>query len=196
MVNLSSFGAHLPEGAGPVSGAYRVEQALNTLDESVSVVHLRPGYFYYNLLNNINMIKHMGITGANYGGEGFTLPLVAPTDIAAVAAEELGYTHENAVKKIRYIVSDEATTDQIAAALGNAIGKPGLSWVAFSDEQMLQGALQAGLPQEVANNFVEMGGALRSGKMSEDYLLHKPETFGNVKLADFAQTFGSSIQLP
>ena len=31
VVNLSSVGAHLPEGAGPVSGLYRAEQALNEL---------------------------------------------------------------------------------------------------------------------------------------------------------------------
>ncbi len=192
VVNLSSFGAHLPDGAGPVSGLYRVEQALNTLDEGVSVVHLRPCSFYYNLMANVDMIKHMNIIGANYGGEGFTIPQVDPTDIAAAAAEELGETHENAVRKIRYVVSDEVTTDQIASTLGNAIGKPQLPWVAFSDEQMLQGALQAGLPEEVAKNYVELGAAIRSGKMSEDYLLHKPETLGKVKLADFAQTFAAA----
>lgn len=184
----------MPEGAGPVSGTYRVEQALNTLDNDVSVVHLRPGYFYYNLMANIDMIKHMGIMGANYGGKGFTLPLVDPADIAAVAAEELVNYNENAVRKIRYIVSDEVTTDQIAATLGSAIGKPGLPWVPFSDEQMLQGAVQAGLPEEAAKNLVEMGGALRSGKMSEDYLLHKPETFGKAKLAGFAETFAAAYE--
>lgn len=192
VVNLSSFGAHLPEGAGPVSGIYRVEQALNTLDEGVSIVHLRPCSFYYNLMANVDMVKHLNIIGANYGGEGFTIPLVDSTDIASVAAEELGETHENAVRKIRYIVSDEVTTDQIASALGNAIGKPQLPWVVFSDEQMLQGAIQAGLPEEVAKNYVELGSAMRSGKIAEDYLQHKPETFGNVKLANFAEAFAAA----
>src|SRR3954452_11955402 len=31
IVNLSSIGAHMPEGCGPVSGLYRVEAALNAL---------------------------------------------------------------------------------------------------------------------------------------------------------------------
>ena len=32
VVNLSSIGAHMPDGCGPVSGLYFVEQALNALE--------------------------------------------------------------------------------------------------------------------------------------------------------------------
>jgi uncharacterized protein YbjT (DUF2867 family) len=32
VVNLSSMGAHMPEGCGPVSGLYHVEQSLNALE--------------------------------------------------------------------------------------------------------------------------------------------------------------------
>ena len=66
IVNLSSMGAHMPDGCGPVSGLFFVEKALNDL-VGVNVKHLRPGFFYPNFLGNIGMIKHMGIIGANYG---------------------------------------------------------------------------------------------------------------------------------
>src|SRR3989339_1471755 len=66
VVNLSSMGAHMPEGCGPVSGLYFVEKALDAL-EGVNVKHLRPGFFYTNFLGQIGMIKNMGITGGNYG---------------------------------------------------------------------------------------------------------------------------------
>jgi len=49
VVNLSSVGAHMAEGAGPVSGLYKVEQALDSIP-GATVLHLRPAYFYYNLL--------------------------------------------------------------------------------------------------------------------------------------------------
>lgn len=192
VVNLSSYGAHLPEGAGPVSGLYRVEQSLNMLDGDVSVVHLRPAYFYNNLLSNIDLIRHMGIMGANWGGEGFTLPIVDPSDIAAVAAEELVVVHENRNRKVRYVISDEVTSQQIASTLGSAIGKPDLQWVVFSDEQFVQGAMQAGLPEHGAKSYAELGASMRSGKLDEDYQLHKPETMGKVKLADFAKTFAAA----
>jgi hypothetical protein len=62
VVNLSSVGAHLPDGCGPVSGLYRVEQALNEL-KNTNIKHLRPVWFYSNLFANIGMIKHMNILG-------------------------------------------------------------------------------------------------------------------------------------
>ncbi len=88
VVNLSSIGAHLQDGVGPVSGLYRVEQALNTLSD-VHIKHLRPPYFYNNLLANIGMIKSMSIIGGNYAIAEGKFPIVSPLDIAAVAAEEL-----------------------------------------------------------------------------------------------------------
>jgi len=185
VVNLSSIGAHLAEGCGPVNGAHLVEQELNRLDQ-VDVKHLRPGFFYTNLLNDINMIKHAGIFGNNYGGDS-TVLLVHPVDIAAVAAAELlrgNYTG----KSIRYIVSDERTSKGIAAALGAAIGQPELPYVAFSDEEAVNGAVQAGLPLEIARNFVEMGSAVRNGQMIADYKQH-PVPFQKIKLEDFAKEF-------
>ena len=50
--------------------------------------------------------------------------------------------------------------------------------------------LQAGLPHEIAARYVEMGGSLRSGKMTEDYQLHKP-TLSEARLEDFAREFGA-----
>lgn len=188
VVNLSSMGAHMPKGCGPVSGLYFVEKALNALDK-VNVKHLRPGFFYNNFLANVGMVKHMGIIGANYG-EAATLVLVHPDDIAEVAAEELQNLSFKG-KSIRYVVSDEKTTNEVAATLGNAIGKPELPWVNFKDEDSIGGMLQAGLPEDVAKNYAEMGAAMRSGEMASDYLKKKPSEFGKTKLEAFAPVFAA-----
>lgn len=45
---------------------------------------------------------------------------------------------------VRYIASDESDTEEIALVLGNAIGKPDLKWMKFSDEQALEGMLKGG----------------------------------------------------
>jgi uncharacterized protein YbjT (DUF2867 family) len=190
VVNLSSIGAHTAEGCGPVSGLYRAEQALNELTDT-HILHLRPGYFYYNLLGNLGLVKNMDIMGSNFGGPDFTLIMSTPPDIADVAFEELlhlpftGHT-------VRYIGSDERSTDEIAAVLGQAVGKPGLRWVVFPNEQALQGMLQAGLPEEIARNYVEMGDGLRTGLMSEDYWKHRPATLEKTKLENFAQVFADA----
>lgn len=188
VVNLSSIGAHMPEGCGPVSGLYFVEKALNELN-GVNVKHLRPGFFYPNFLANVGMVKHAGIIGGNYG-DGTTLTLVFPGDIAEVAAEEmlnLNFTG----KSIRYIMSDEKTTNEVAAILGKAIGKPELPWVNFKDEETLGGMVQAGVPEEIARNFAEMGSAMRSGEMISDYLKNKPSEFGKTKLEHWAPVFAA-----
>ena len=188
VVNLSSIGAHMADGCGPVSGLFFVEKALNALPD-VNVKHLRPGFFYPNFLANIGMIKHMGIMGGNYG-EGTKLVLVHPDDIAEAAAEELlGLSFSG--KSVRYITSDEKTTGEVAAILGKAIGKPELPWINFKDEDTVAGMIRGGLSQEIAENYAEMGAAMRSGEMASDYTLHRPSVFGKTKLEAFAPVFAA-----
>lgn len=189
VVNLSSVGAHLSEGCGPVSGIYHAERALNNLS-NVNILHLRPCYFYHNLLSNVGLIKNAGIIGGNFAVTDNKFAIVDPQDIAEVAFQELLFLKFTG-HSVRYIASDEVSTDAIAQKIGAAIGKPDLKWVKFSDEQALQGMLHAGLSKEVAENYVEMGSALNSGKMMEDYWKKHPSTLGKTKLADFAKTFAA-----
>jgi uncharacterized protein YbjT (DUF2867 family) len=135
------------------------------------------------------MVKHMDIIGGNYG-ENATLVLVHPENIAEVAAEELLNLSFKG-KSLRYIVSEEKTTQEVAATLGKAIGKPDLPWINFRDEETMGGMLQAGVPEEIAKNYAEMGAAIRSGEMDSDYRKNKPAVFGKTKLEDFAPVFAA-----
>jgi uncharacterized protein YbjT (DUF2867 family) len=187
IVNLSSIGAHLPEGTGPIKGLYDVEHTLDALD-GVAVKHLRAGFFYNNFYANVKMIKHMGILGSNYAGSNH-LPLVNPADIADAAAEELQQHFTG--NGIRYVVSDERTAGEAASILGAAIGKPDLKWVEFSDADALGGMKQAGLREEMAKNYTEMGTAVRENKLWDDYIKHKPAVLGKRKFAEFAKEFAA-----
>ena len=187
VVNLSAIGAHLPQGGGLSSLYYYVEQELNKL-ENVDVVHLRPGSFYFNFFGNIEMIKHMSVIGNNYAAT--ALPLTHPMDISVAAFEELMALNFKG-KRVRYVVSDELSTDNIATVLGEAIGKPDLKWVKFGDEDALNGLLQAGLTKVVASNLVEMGQGVESGLGFTDYLQHKP-ILGSHKFEEFAKEFASA----
>jgi uncharacterized protein YbjT (DUF2867 family) len=190
VVNLSSIGAHLPEGVGPVSGIYEFEQMLNGI-AGLNVKHLRPSFFYYNFLAQIGLIKQAGIMGANYGAEDQKIPLVHTDDIARVALEELlalTFTGNSA----RYIVSDFRTTKEITDVLGKAVGKE-IPWVVFTDEQQKEGLLQAGLSETHSHGYTEMGNALRSGKMQEEVIKVQPEK-GAIKLEEFAKTFAAAFK--
>ena len=156
----------------------------------MNIKHLRPPYFYNNLLANVGMIKGMGIIGANFSVAEGQFPIVAPVDIAAVAAEELlslSFTGHS----VRYFASDEVSTDKIASVLGAAIGKPDLKWVAFTDEQALGGMIQAGLPEEIAKNYAEMNHSIQTGDMFADYFKNRPTNFEKVKIEEFAKTFAA-----
>jgi uncharacterized protein YbjT (DUF2867 family) len=191
VVNLSSVGAHLPDGCGPVSGLYRAEQALNELG-NINVLHLRPSYFMSNFLGSINMVRHMNILGSNFGGDDFKLVLTDTSDIADIASTAL-LNLDFKGKSYQYIVSDVRTTGDIAAVLGKAVHKADLPWVTFSNEEALGGLLQAGFTAEVAKNYVEMGQAISDGTMMADYWSSEPLQ-GKVKLEDFAQVFASVYQ--
>ncbi|HET7898368.1 MAG TPA: NAD-dependent dehydratase, partial [Flavisolibacter sp.] len=111
--------------------------------------------------------------------------------IAEAAAEELlqlKFTGHS----VRYLASDESTAKDVANALGTSIGKAGLPYVEFSDEDTLNGMKGAGLPEEVALNYTEMGHSLRTGRMMEDYWKNRPKTLGKVKLNDFAKEFATA----
>jgi uncharacterized protein YbjT (DUF2867 family) len=193
-VQLSSIGAHMRKGAGPVDGLGYLEEQLLKLP-AVNVKMLRPSYFYYNLFGMIPLVKGMSIMGANYGGTEEKLVLVHTSDIAdAVYAALSGLQFTG--HTVEYIASDERTTDEIAAVLSAAIDKPGTPWVVFSDEQSLQGMRQAGLSETIADGYNALGMGIRTGAVQEDYWKNRPASFGKIKLEDFAREFAAAFNAP
>ncbi|QEM11132.1 NmrA family NAD(P)-binding protein [Mucilaginibacter rubeus] len=187
VVVLSSIGAHLDSGVGPIKGIHDVEGILSELD-GIAIKFIRAPFFYINFYSNIPLIKHQGIIGSNYPADA-RLIMVHPKDIAAAVAEELQQDFTG--KSVRYIVSDESTPGDTASVLGEAIGNPNLPWIEFTDEQLADGLQQAGVPPEMTRNFVEMGTAVRSAKIWEDYDKHRPAAKGKVSLHDFAKEFAA-----
>lgn len=189
VVMLSSIGADLPTGNGPIAGLYNIEKIYETL-ENVSLTFLRAGFFFTNLYNDVPMIKGGGIIGSNYPATA-TIPFVHPEDIASAVAEELQKTTSG--KNVRYIISDVRTAGDVAKVLGEAIDKPQLPWIEFTDEQSLGGMKQAGLPEEMAGLYLEMGSGLRSGKIQEHFLGNTFSVDGKIKLEDFAKEFAAKF---
>lgn len=187
VVNLSSIGAHLESGTGPIAGIHDAEIILNEL-ENVSIKHIRAPFFYINFYGSIPLIKNQGIMGDNYPATS-RLVMVHPADIATAVAEELSQSFTG--KSIRYLVSDDRTISEIVPVLGSAINKPDLPWIEFTDEQTLNGLLQAGLPPVIAAMFTEMGTAIRKGILWEDYDKNKPAKHAAHSLEIFAGEFAA-----
>jgi len=189
VVNLSSIGGHLPEGAGPISGMHHAEVELDKL-EDVNILHLRPGFFFTNFYHNVDMVKNMNIIGANYKPDSL-IAAVSPADIAVAAADALKADLQG--KSHVYIVGSEQTSTEVAAILGAAIGKPELPWVEFADEDVVNAMEKNGATHDVAVNYAEMGAVIKTGQINEDYKTSKNVIIGKVTLADFAKDFAKAF---
>ncbi len=188
---LSSIGAHMGRGAGPIDGSAYLESKLNELSD-IQTVCLRPSYFYYNFFSMIPLIKNMGIMGSNMPAD-HNLVLTHTSDIADIASDYLLADKFNG-KEILYISSDVKTLGEVSSAIGKSIGKPDLSWVQFTDEQSLNGALQAGLSHTIADGYTTMGAAISSKELEADYWKNKEKAaIGKVKLDDFVQEFAGAF---
>lgn len=190
-VQLSSIGAHMGQGAGPIDGLSYLEKRLESID-GINVKKLRPSYFYTNFYNLIDLIKQAGILGSNMGNGEQKLVLTHPKDIAAAAAKQL-LALDFKGQSIEYVSSDIRPFSDIAKVLGDAIGQPELPWISFSDEESLQGMLQSGLPEIFAKSYVQMGKSIREGFIQEDYFSRNEQPQGKVKLEDFAKEFKKSF---
>lgn len=190
IVQLSSIGAHMGTGAGPIDGLAYLEKGLESVD-GINVIKLRPSYFYTNFLTMIDMIKHAGILGSNMGNGDFKLILTHPKDIAAAAAKHL-LALDFKGQSFEYVSSDIASFSAITKTLGEAIGKPELPWIPFSDEDTLQGMLQSGLPEIFAKGYVQMGKSIRERLIQEDYFNANQKPGGKVKLKEFAAEFAQA----
>jgi NAD(P)H dehydrogenase (quinone) len=200
IVVMSGWAADLVKGEN-------VEHVFDDLDASITI--MRPGSFYTNFYQSMDLIKGKGFIGkfltlrysgiwalltgktgllmGNYGGDD-RIVFVSPKDIADAVAEELLLQPRE--KTIRYVGSEEMTCNEAAKIIGSAIGKPWLRWVLLSDKEMMQGLKMAKVPEKLAETLVEMQAAMHSGKTLENFHQNKPK-MGKVKLTDFAKEFAA-----
>jgi uncharacterized protein YbjT (DUF2867 family) len=159
-VHLSSIGADLPSGTGPVVALHQQEARLNAI-ESLRTTHLRPAYFMENLLANLGLIQHLGITGSALQAE-VSFPMVATKDIAARAAELLA--SDKPGPAVQYLLGPRSySMPEATAAIAQAIDRPGLPYVPFSYADATNGMVEAGLTPDMAGLYIEMTRHINEG---------------------------------
>ncbi|AGU52651.1 NAD(P)-binding domain-containing protein [Variovorax paradoxus B4] len=183
VVNLSSVGANLSSGTGPIAGLHRQERRLNELAD-VDVLHLRPGYFFENHLIAIEMIRTIGAY-ADMTAPDSPLPMVATADIAQVVARELRTPSGKGKHVLHLRAPSLYTMKDATAVLGAAIGKPDLAYVQSDPEQGRAALMQQGFSANAAAQLVEMSAAFSTGRLDGEYD-KGPAEITPTTLADFA----------
>jgi uncharacterized protein YbjT (DUF2867 family) len=160
-VHLSSYGAHAPEGTGPIAGLHSSEQKLNAIS-SLNVLHLRPGYFMENNLAAIEMIQGMG-KFAHALLPDLKIPMIATRDVGAYAGQRL-LALDFSGKQTRELLGErDLTMTEATAVIARGIGKPNVSYVQFTYDQVEQALTQSGFPPKKAAVYIEMFKAINAG---------------------------------
>lgn len=189
VVVLSSIGADVASGNGPVGGLYDFEQQLAALD-NVHVLALRPGYFMENYLASIPMIKAKNIFGGAVKAN-VKIPTIATCDIGNYAARRLLALDFDGKSHVDIYGPRDLTMPEVATALGAAIGKPELQYVEFSYADTIEGMVGMGLPRPIAEMYIELTRALNKGLLRH----RQPRGANNTlptSIEDFAQVFSAA----
>ncbi len=163
VVALSSVGAQLPEGAGPISGLHHFEQQLNQVP-GLNVLHLRAGYFFENFFWQIGTIQRFGMLAGSLRAD-LPIPMIATRDIGVRAAEALLRLDFRGHQTRELLGSADLTLTDAATIIGNAIGRADLKYSQLPYEQVEQAMLQMGLARGAARSLNEMYAAFNEGRV-------------------------------
>ncbi|GAB4379601.1 MAG: NAD(P)H-binding protein [Elainellaceae cyanobacterium] len=179
VVNLSSNGAHLPQGMGPISGLYEVERQLNAIAQNI--IHLRPGFFMENYLMQLEPIRTANSVFLPVAGDR-RLAMIATQDIAAVAAELLLQRNWNGHSALGLHGPTDLSFDEAAAILSQELGRS-IVHVPTTSEQFRDSLLQIGASGNVAADYVEMW----QGLSNPEYSPAEPRTSQTTTPTTFVQ---------
>jgi uncharacterized protein YbjT (DUF2867 family) len=162
IVQLSSVGAQLAERTGPIKGLHDAEQKINAAGKDVT--HLRASYFMENVLSSLATIKADGAIYSTVPGNVKTNQ-VATADIAAAAAHYLLHGPRG-----HHVVDvsgpEEISFDQVATAVGDAIGKP-VRHIQIPPDALKGALTSAGLSADLAAQLIELQQGLTEGVLRE-----------------------------
>ena len=158
LVLLSSEGAHLSHGTGPILGLHRAEAIL--ADAAPRVTRLRPSYFQENWRGVFGLAATQGILPTMLADLDARRPMVATADIGAVAAALL--TDPGAPALVELSGPAEYSARDAALAAAEALGRDVVPVQA--PREAWEGILrEAGLGETFARLIAEMYDGINSG---------------------------------
>jgi len=189
VVQLSSVGAQLSDGTGPIAGLHDQEQRLNQIP-GLNVVNLRPAYFLENLLEGIQTI-HDGFVGSVLHPD-VRFPMIATRDIGAVAAQVLSDLDFQGSQVRELQGAGNYCLKDVTEALSVALNRP-IQFVQYQPEDA-RGAMEGmGMPSGLVSTYLELFDAINQGRIT--YEPRSAATTTPTSLKDFVPTLLQASKL-
>jgi uncharacterized protein YbjT (DUF2867 family) len=188
-VVLSSIGAELAEGTGPVAGLHEMEESFKRLRD-VNLLFLRPGSFMENILGSVAIYKNMGMF-AGLIKDSVKQPMIATRDIGQRAAAELRSLNFTGHQTKELQGQRDLTMNECAAIFGTAIGKPGLGYMQAPAMMAKPAMMQSGMSADYVDQIIELSSAVNHGKL----VMHEPRSADNTTPTTF-ETFTNEVLVP
>jgi uncharacterized protein YbjT (DUF2867 family) len=176
VVFQSSGGAEKHHGVGEIDGLARSEELLDAT--GASVLHLRCGYFFTNLLMMIDLIR-LGVVQVILPVD-LPLPWVSPRDIGDVAAARLLSRHWSGRQVQAVHGPADLSWQQAVDVIAEATGRP-LRVERIPDDAMRQALAGAGLGPATVEGIIGMSTGIRDDYVPEnprDLTTTTPTTLG------------------
>ena len=161
VVNLSSIGAQFSSGMGPINGLHDVEELLD--DAAENITHLRPGFFFENLLWQLDSLNKWGRISLPLSGTQ-RYPMIASCDIGRCAAKCL--TDEQWTGHVVRELHGPAdlSFDEVAGVLTKILGRK-IVYVQCDRQEMRNYLLESAISENAADLMLEMYDAVRMGRL-------------------------------
>ncbi len=160
VVMLSSIGADLADGTGPIKGLHYLEGKLRATGTTLSAI--RAGMFQENIGQAIGPARSMGMFFNMLPSQDYPIPQIATRDIGRLVVKTL--RAPPATHQIIDLQGPAYSIKQQAELLGAALGKP-LTIVDVPPAGQAAAMMQGGLPRPVAEAYAEMYAGFASGKI-------------------------------
>lgn len=186
---LSSVGAHLPMGNGPIAGLFVHEKRL-AIAHGMDWISLRAPYFMENLNNYLMLAKLQGIIGSPIDPD-VKIPMMATADIADEALRRFLALDFEGGNVVELGGPADLSLNEVAAAFSEAAGRT-IPYVRFSYEDTRNAMLGMGLSASVVDLFIEMYKGFDDGVITFEHP-DKVVRSGEVTIEVFAKQFAAAL---
>lgn len=165
VVLLSSVGAHLPEGTGPIKTLGALEAEIS--DIGIPSTFLRAAYFMDNWAPLLPVALEAGVLPSGQTDLDNAVDMISTKDIGKIAAEQLLAPSDQSTQIFTLTGPQKISPNDVASVASGVLGKP-VSAVPQQPEETRQALTSMGASPSYADALVELYDGINSGHIQPE----------------------------